>query len=119
MTWTAPLDLGGAAGTNSNFAALAGAGNDDFRLFYMQDAGGGDTWNTYFRRSTNAGASWTAPVDISDATSGPPYVSPAGFQEPYGDYGEIAVMPNGGTFATWGEGPSYTGPGGTWINRTS
>jgi hypothetical protein len=119
VTWTAAIDLGGAAGTNSNFAALAGTGNGDFRLFYLQDAGGGDTWNTYFRRSTNGGATWSAPVDISDATGGPPYVSPAGFLEPYGDYGEIAVLPTGGTFATWGEGPSYSGPGGVWINRST
>ncbi|MCI0686950.1 MAG: glycoside hydrolase [Sporichthyaceae bacterium] len=118
-SWSAPVDLGGAAGSNSNFAALAATANGDFRMFYMQDTGTGDTWNTLFRRSTDGGATWTAAVDIADATSGPPYVTPAGFLEPYGDYGEIAVSPGGGTFATWGQGPSYDGPGGTWINRTS
>jgi hypothetical protein len=39
-----------------------------------------------------------------------------GFDEIYGDYGEIAVTSAGKTFATWGEGFGYTGPGGTWFN---
>jgi hypothetical protein len=58
-------------------------------------------------------------VNISDATSGPSYVTPTGFQEPYGDYGEIRVTPAGKTYTAWGEGPNYTGPGGVWINRTT
>ena len=44
------------------------------------------------------------------------YVGPNGFAEVYGDYGEIGVTSAGKTFATWGEGFSYTGPGGTWFN---
>ena len=43
--------------------------------------------------------------------------APAGFLEPYGDYGEIAVTSDGATIAMWGEGASYSGPGGTWFNR--
>ena len=39
-----------------------------------------------------------------------------GFAEIYGDYGEIDVTSAGKTIATWGEGFSYTGPGGTWFN---
>ena len=31
-------------------------------------------------------------------------------------YGEVAVTSTGKTIATWGEGFSYTGPGGTWFN---
>jgi hypothetical protein len=41
-----------------------------------------------------------------------------GFDEPYGDYGEIAITPAGETIAVWGESVSYFGPGGTWFNRT-
>jgi hypothetical protein len=40
----------------------------------------------------------------------------AGSTRSIGDYGEIAVTSAGKTFATWGEGFSYTGPGGTWFN---
>jgi hypothetical protein len=46
----------------------------------------------------------------------PGYINANGFDEVYGDYGEIAVMSAGKTFATWSEGFSYTGPGGTWFN---
>ena len=42
--------------------------------------------------------------------------NPIGFAEIYGDYGEMGITNTGKTFAAWGEGFSYTGPGGTWIN---
>ena len=32
------------------------------------------------------------------------------------DYGEIAVTNGGKTIAVWGEGFSWLGPGGVWIN---
>ena len=41
----------------------------------------------------------------------------AGYAEVYGDYGEMAITNTGKTIATWGEGISYTGPGGVWVNR--
>jgi hypothetical protein len=87
-------------------------------MFFMDDRNGADSWNTWFRRSTDGGATWTAEVKISDATAGPAYVNATGFGEPYGDYGEICITSTGQTIATWGEGPDYTGPGGVWLNRT-
>ena len=82
-------------------------------------SGGGnvDAWNVWYRSSTDGGATWSAPSSISDATSGAAYKTPAGFAEVYGDYGEIAITNAGKTIAVWGEGASYTGPGGVWINR--
>jgi hypothetical protein len=60
---------------------------------------------------------WSAPVKVSDAPAGAAgYVGADGFAEVYGDYGEIAVTNTGKTVAAWGEGFSYTGPGGTWFN---
>lgn len=82
------------------------------------DTGGSGLDHYRFETSTDGGATWSAEVLISDATSGPSYVTPTGFQEPYGDYGEIRVTPAGKTYGTWGEGPNYTGPGGVWVNRT-
>jgi hypothetical protein len=73
----------------------------------------------YAIRSADSGLTWSAEVTISDATSGPSYVTPAGFQEPYGEYGELRITPAGKTYATWGEGPNYTGSGGVWVNRIS
>ena len=56
-------------------------------------------------------------MKIFDAPAGAAgYVGPSGFAEVYGDYGEIGVTSAGKTFATWGEGFSYTGPGGTWFS---
>ncbi len=56
-------------------------------------------------------------MKISDLTSGAAYKNADGFDEVYGDYGEIAITNEGRSIATWGEGLSYTGPGGVWFNR--
>ena len=53
---------------------------------------------------------------MSDATSGAGYKDANGFDEVYGDYGEIAVTNAGKTVAVWGEGFSWTGPGNVWVN---
>jgi hypothetical protein len=29
----------------------------------------------------------------------------------------MGIMSNGQTLAAWGEGTSYLGPGGVWVNR--
>jgi hypothetical protein len=79
---------------------------------------GDDGWNVWYRRSTDGGLTWSGEVRISDARSGTVYKRRRGFDEPYGDYGEIAVTQGGGTIAVWGEGPSYLGPGGSWYNQT-
>lgn len=96
-------------------------GAGDVRIVWMETSAGGnvDAWNAWYRRSADGGATWTAPVRISDATSGAAYKSAAGFAEVYGDYGEIAITNVGKTVAVWGEGASYLGPGGVWINRES
>ena len=63
------------------------------------------------------GSSRSAPVVISDVTSGAAYKHADGFDEVYGDYGEIAITSAGKAIATWGEGLSWVGPGGVWFNR--
>lgn len=87
------------------------------RIWYMQTSNDDDpdAWNVWFRSSTNEGTKWHRPLRLSNAVAGPGYVSPDGFDEIYGDYGEIAVTNKGKTVAVWGEGFDYTGPGGTWI----
>ncbi len=116
-TWSAgmPLSVAGENATGPRLASFGGV----LRLWYMQTAGGDDpdAWNVWYRSSSDGGATWSAPVKISDAPPGATgYVGGSGFDEIYGDYGEIAVTSTGKTFATWGEGFSYTGPGGTWFN---
>ena len=115
-TWSARTALS-TAGAFSSFPAMESRGAGDVRVFYMQQDAGPDAWNVWYRSSADGGVSWSSPVKISDATSGTAYKTAAGFREPYGDYGEAAIT-NGGKFiGVWGEGDSYTGPGGVWLNR--
>jgi hypothetical protein len=104
---------------NTAFPAAIGGNAGDFRVWFMDDRrGSDDRWNVWFRRSTDVGRHWSNPRRISDAIRGTAYIRPGGFLEPYGDYGELAIIGGGATFAVWGEGISYAGPGGTWYNRT-
>ena len=118
QTWSAPVTLS-ATGEEATAPAIESTGSGDVRAWYQQTSGGGnpDQWNTWYRRSTDGGATWTAPVRISDATGGAAYKTAAGYQEIYGDYGEMAITAAGKSFAVWGEGASYDGPGGVWYNR--
>jgi len=116
-TWGAGIPLS-ALGEDATQPRLASFGGST-RLWYMQTASGDDpdAWNVWYRSSADGGTTWTAPVKISDAPAGAAgYVGADGFAEVYGDYGEIGVTNTGKTVATWGEGFSYTGPGGTWFN---
>jgi hypothetical protein len=116
-TWSAAR-LVSSAGTavGADFQQLAtGPAAGDFRMVFMDDRNGAAAWNTWYIRASGTG--WTAPVRLSDATSGAPYKSAAGFVQPYGDYLGYAVSPGGTNYAIWGEGPSYAGPGGAWFTR--
>ncbi|HSS56311.1 MAG TPA: sialidase family protein [Gaiellales bacterium] len=118
-TWTPGMPLS-VPGENATGPRLGSSGNGgDVRIWYMQTAHGDDpnAWNVWYRRSHDGGRRWLKPVRISDAPPGAAgYVHRFGFGEIYGDYGEVAVTNHGETFAAWGEGFSYNGPGGTWFN---
>jgi hypothetical protein len=117
VTWTERLRLS-PRNANAAFPAAVGAGDGDIRMWFMDDRRREDrAWNVWYRRSTDGGLTWTPAVRISDGRSGSAYKAPGGFREPYGDYGEIAVLSSGATIAIWGEGRSYFGPGGSWFNR--
>jgi len=117
-TWSAPTTLS-TVGENSVTPAVESRASGDVRAWYYQTSGGGnaDAWNVWYRSSTDGGSTWAAPVKISDATGGAAYKTAAGFGEVYGDYGELAITSAGKSIAIWGEGASYNGPGGVWINR--
>jgi hypothetical protein len=112
--WSAPIVIS-TRGRMATAPAAEATGNDDIRLWFAERRPK-DRWNIWYRSSVDGGVNWSAPVLISDATSGAKYKNADGFLEFYGDYGEIAVMSNGKTIATWGEGFSWLGPGGTWFN---
>jgi BNR repeat-like domain len=115
-TWSGPIALS-VMGENATQPRVDFAGPGQARIWYMQTSGGGDpnAWRVEFRSSPDAGRTWSPAVRLSDATSGPGYVTAKGFKEIYGDYGEIAVTNRGKVIAVWGEGFSYIGPGGTWF----
>jgi hypothetical protein len=104
-TWSARTALS-VAGESATTPAIEQVGSGDARAWYMQtgnhDAPG--TWNVWYRSSTNGGQTWSSPVRLSDATSGAGYKHPAGFDEVYGDYGEICITDSGKAIAIWGEG---------------
>jgi hypothetical protein len=117
VSWSAAVTLS-AVGSQAVDPTIEAGAAGDFRAVYAQTTGSNvDAWNVYYRRSTDGGATWSAAVKISDATSGAAYITPSGYLEVYGDYGEMAITSAGKTIATWGEGMSYTGPGGVWFNR--
>jgi hypothetical protein len=116
--WSARVALS-VAGENASMPSVEQTGTGNVRAFYFQTANGDnpDAWNVWYRTSADGGSTWAAPVKISDATSGAGYKTAAGFLEPYGDYGEIGITNTGKTIAAWGEGFSWNGPGGVWVNR--
>jgi len=113
-TWSARAVLSNA-GRMATAPAAEATGDGDVRLWFAERSPK-KRWNIWYRRSLDGGAAWSTPVRISDATSGAKYKNADGFLEFYGDYGEVAIMSNDETIATWGEGFSWLGPGGTWFN---
>lgn len=114
LTWSDRVQLS-KPGVNAAFPAAVGFGDDEARVWFMDQRTG--RWNVRYTVSTDLGATWSATLRISDARSGTAYKDRDGFTEVYGDYGEIAITSAGSTIAVWGEGPSYHGPGGVWVNR--
>jgi len=121
LTWSARVKLSVASATVNNGFPMAVAhptAAGDFRVVWQDDRILSHTgWNTWYKRTTNGGTSWTADARISDLTSGAPYKTVNGYAFPYGDYGEIDVDSGGKNHVVWGEGASYSGPGGTWFTR--
>jgi BNR repeat protein len=133
-SWSEAVDVSAApSGANNVFPALVAAGDGDVRIAWQDDrngfdAGGNDPdarWNTYFRRSSDAGGTWTDETQLSAYVSGYAYKFDVdvtaelgdGYLQPYGDYFELDIDSTGMTVAMWGEGNSYIGPGNVWFAR--
>jgi hypothetical protein len=74
-------------------------------------------WNTYYRGSTNGGATWGPEVQLSSAVQGYSYIFTRGFRFPFGDYFGLAIDGDGATHAAWGEGLDYKSPGSIWYTQ--
>jgi len=100
------------AGTASGVKTMWQDNRVQFPCTSSTVAGQCGLWNNYARTSTD-GVTWTAEQKMQLLTTHAYQVStpaPGGFFHPYGDY---AWMTTDGTttWAVWGEGNSYIGPG--------
>jgi hypothetical protein len=118
QTWSPKAEVStAAAGVAHAFPAITAQGNGDVRISWMDARAPGSLWNTYYRSSTNGGATWSAEVDLSTPVDGFSYIKPGGYNFPFGDYYEITIDDRGTTHAVWGEGFNYSTPGSIWYVR--
>jgi hypothetical protein len=116
-SWSTPITLSKSTEMSTTPAMEAGA-SGDIRAWWMETNGlNTRAWNVWYRSSADGGVTWTTAVKLSDATGGAAYKTADGFNEVYGDYGELAITNTGKSIAIWGEGISWFGPGGIWFNR--
>lgn len=109
-----------AAGVEHSFPAVVAGAAGDVRIAWMDaratEAGHLNLplWNTYYRSSTNGGATWNAEGQLSGPVRGYDYILPDGFRFPFGDYFSLAIDSEGATQVVWGEGLNYKSPGSIW-----
>ena len=117
-TWSSRAEVSMAgAGISHNFPAIVAAGNGDVRISWMDERTNG-WWNTYYRSSTNGGATWSSEQDVSTFVIGyPTYITADGFRFPFGDYYEMDIDEQGTTHIIMGEGYSYDSPGSIWYTK--
>jgi hypothetical protein len=104
---TAPL------GVEHAFPAIAAGDADDVRVAWM-DTRHTPYWNTFYRSSTNGGATWSQEAQLSNYVSGFRYIRLPGFNFPFGDYFGIAIDNKGNAHVVWGEGQNFRSPGSIW-----
>jgi hypothetical protein len=121
-TWSPRLNISTAPSSVEHaFPALAAGEAGDVRIAWM-DTRGIDTrnhplWNTYYRSSTNGGATWSGESRISSYVPGYRYIRAKGFSFPFGDYFTIGIDNQGRTQAVWGEGLNFRSPGSIWYSN--
>jgi len=105
-----------AAGVEHAFPALVAGSAGDVRIAWM-DTRNRPLWNTYYRSSTNGGATWSAESKLSSYAPGFRYIRWSGFSFPFGDYFEMGIDSQGRTQAVWGEGLNFRSPGSIWYSH--
>lgn len=123
-TWSARANVSAAgAGVEHCFPAIVAGAAGDVRIAWMDTRASepghpnSPLWNTYYRNSTNGGATWSRETRLSGGADGYDYILPAGFRFPFGDYFSLAIDSEGLTHAVWGEGHDYKSPGSIWYTR--
>lgn len=118
-TYSTRVDVSDApAGVEHCFPAItAGRSPGDVRIGWMDKRTG--AWNLFFRQSTDGGSHFTSTVRISGYVPGYAYLTPAGYNLPYGDYFQLTVDQENQTQMVFGEGPNYQGPGNIWTSHSN
>ena len=115
--WSPKTDVSLApSGVEHAFPTAVAGSAGDVRIAWM-DTRNRPLWNTFYRSSTNGGATWSTESRISSYVPGYRYVHSRGFSFPFGDYFEMGIDNRGGTQAVWGEGLNYRSPGSIWYSR--
>jgi hypothetical protein len=124
QTWSAPANVSGApANVEHAFPAIVAGASGDVRIAWMDTRAhepgrpNRPLWNTFYRTSTNGGASWNGEQQLSGPASGYDYILPGGFRFPFGDFFSLAIDADGATHAVWGEGRNYKSHGSIWYTR--
>ena len=102
-----------APGVEHAFPAIVAGTSGDVRIGWM-DKRNSPYWNTYYRSSSNGGATWGDEIRISSYVRGYRYIAKEGFRFPFGDYFGLAIDNHGDTHVVWGEGLNYQSPGSIW-----
>jgi hypothetical protein len=99
------------------FPAIVAGNGGDVRIAWMDARNSSRTtphWNTYYRSSSNGGATWGEEIKLSGYVPGYRYIRKEGFRFPFGDYFGMAIDNHGDTHIVWGEGMNYQSPGSIW-----
>src|ERR1700733_2106171 len=121
-SWSAKADISTApSGVEHCFPTITAGAPGDVRIAWMDtrkvDRENHPVWNTFYRASTNGGATWSAESQLSGPVRGYDYILPAGFLFPFGNLFSIALDNLGVTHVAWGEGRNYWSPGSIWYAR--
>ncbi|MGA2354290.1 MAG: sialidase family protein [Terriglobales bacterium] len=106
-----------ATGAEHAFPAVVAGAGGDVRIAWMDARNSSRTrpyWNTYYRSSSNGGATWGDEIKVSGYVPGYRYIGKEGFRFPFGDYFGMAIDNHGDTHIVWGEGMNYQSPGSIW-----
>ncbi len=121
QNWSAKVDVSTAqAGVEHCFPAITAGAAGDVRIAWMDtrmEAQNRPLWNTFYRASTNGGATWSPESQLSGPARGYDYILPGGFLFPFGNLFSIAIDVLGNTQAVWGEGRNYESPGSIWYSH--